>query len=130
MGDLVKNEEKEQVVAKCFFWGVQEQCSTRRRKVPERVSKAVGSAVELVDDAVVVSSQGTDSIVDSGIDDLTRQFASTSAEAVLLRTELFDLEDAHDKVEQEQEAVVRKIRTETKTSEDFFIAKRHGALSC
>lgn len=129
MGDLVEVEEGEQVEVKRRLRNLQELCHAKRRKVPESVSNAVGLAVELVDDAVITSSPEAGLIVDPRIDELTGQLASNRKKVVSLTAKLSHLEDARDKTEQEHENFMRKIRKETKTSEDHTIAERDGALS-
>lgn len=130
MGELAEVEEVLRVGARRRFRDLQESCHAKKGKVPESVSKALGPAVELVDDAVGTLSPGAGLIVHSRIDDFTGQPLNTVVKVVSLTTKLSDQEDAPNKVEPKHENLVRMIGTETNKLEDLIIAEQDDALSC
>lgn len=95
----------------------------------ERFSKAVRLALDLRGDALMASSPGAGSIVDSGVDELMGQLASSGALAILLTAMLFKLDDARDKAGQEPGIFVRRMWTEMETWKDHNIAEWDGVLS-
>lgn len=92
------------------------------------MSKAVGLPAVLVADKAVASSPTVGLIVDARTDMSTRGVANTRTNVVLLTAKLSDLEDVRDVAEREDESLVKKTQTVIKTSEDYVIDRRDGAL--
>lgn len=128
MKDFVEYEAEKQVGVKRPFFDLQDSCHAKRRKVLESVSKVVGLAVKVMDDAIVTSSIGVGSIVVSRTDNSMGQLVTTRAAVLTLTAKWLNLGDAPKKTKREQGDLVRKICTETKTAEDHIIANRDIAL--
>lgn len=129
MGDLVKVKAEERVCARRRFRNLQEPCRAKRREVPKSVFKAIGVAVELVNDTVVAFLLGAGNVVDSRIDELTRQLGSTEVKVVSFTAKLFDSEETRHKARQKHKDHLKKVRTVEKTSEEHIVAELDGDLS-
>lgn len=70
---MVEAKEGERVGLTRYLCNLQEPLRAKSHKVLESVSEAVNLAIELMNDAVVASSPGTNLIVDSRIDELMGQ---------------------------------------------------------
>lgn len=123
MGNLVMVEEGERVEVKCRLRDLRDSLRAKRRKVPRVVAEAVPLVVELMNDAVVASSQGVGLLVNPRFSELKGRLASSFTSVVSLKANVSDLNDVRNKAEGEYEDLLRKIRTEPKTLKNCSIGE-------